>query len=653
MDSRSVGDSKVIWELNRHQHFVLLGKAYWYTGDERYAATFVDQLMWWMDANPPQMGVNWTSSLEAALRAIAWIWALYFFAGSKHLTSSVFKRALQFLFLHGRHIERYLSTYHSPNTHLTGEALGLVYLGSMLPELRTARRWRQRGIDIFVGQVDRQVGRDGVYFEQSTYYQRYTADFLIHLCILGDRNGLEIPRPIRAALQRVLDHLMYIARPDGSTPLIGDDDGGRLLPLDTRARDDFRATLASGAVLFGHPEYRFAAGETTEETLWLHGVEGLHRFEAIQPAAPASASRAFPVGGYLVMRDGWLRNAAYMLIDCGPHGVLNCGHAHADALGFDLSVGGRAMLVDPGTYTYADAGDSGLRDSFRSSPSHNTLVIDGQSSSVPDGPFSWKHVAPVRLERWLSVDRFDFFQGSHAGYARFTKPGNHTRAVLFLKTDYWIVSDRFSSDSPHQIQLRFQCAPEVMLHLTETGARAAAVGSGSPRISLGIATLAECGQFGVDEGWVSREYGRREKAPVCTYSMRSSGGDTHLVTLLVPDVGQEAAIDFVRVQTAQGELLSFRHAPYCDLIGFGGGEGIRADRVNVDCAWCWIRLSESGELIEFILLHARRLEFDNEEVHLSEEPVAYVAGRRRGGRFDVRVGAPAIDHIECPSASLR
>jgi len=30
------GDHKVIWELNRHQHWLALGRAYWLTGDPRY-----------------------------------------------------------------------------------------------------------------------------------------------------------------------------------------------------------------------------------------------------------------------------------------------------------------------------------------------------------------------------------------------------------------------------------------------------------------------------------------------------------------------------------------------------------------------------------------------------------------------------------------
>ena len=76
------GDKKITWELNRHQHFVKLGQAYWLTGDEKYAATFVDHLKSWMDQNPPKLGINWASSLEVAFRSISWLWALAFFKDS-------------------------------------------------------------------------------------------------------------------------------------------------------------------------------------------------------------------------------------------------------------------------------------------------------------------------------------------------------------------------------------------------------------------------------------------------------------------------------------------------------------------------------------------------------------------------------------------
>ena len=74
------GDHKIIWEINRHQHWLGLGRAYQLTGDRRYYDTFVTELEDWMSRNPPLAGVNWASMLELAFRSLSWIWALHFFA---------------------------------------------------------------------------------------------------------------------------------------------------------------------------------------------------------------------------------------------------------------------------------------------------------------------------------------------------------------------------------------------------------------------------------------------------------------------------------------------------------------------------------------------------------------------------------------------
>ena len=50
-----------------------------------------------------------------------------------------------------------------------------------------------------------------------------------------------MPARVDEKLQQLLDFLMYITRPDGKTPLFGDDDGGRLIKLDNRAANDFRS----------------------------------------------------------------------------------------------------------------------------------------------------------------------------------------------------------------------------------------------------------------------------------------------------------------------------------------------------------------------------------------------------------------------------
>src|SRR6266568_1854976 len=75
-----VGDSKVTWELNRHQHFVTLAKAYRLTGEDRFARELFDQWRHWHAENPYPIGINWASSLEVAFRSLSWIWT-YFLLG--------------------------------------------------------------------------------------------------------------------------------------------------------------------------------------------------------------------------------------------------------------------------------------------------------------------------------------------------------------------------------------------------------------------------------------------------------------------------------------------------------------------------------------------------------------------------------------------
>ena len=172
---------------------------------------------------------------------------------------------------------------------------------------------------------------------------------------------------------------MYITRPDGTTPLIGDDDGGRMLPHSRVRTDDFRAVLATGAVLFERGDYKFVAGHLAEETVWLLGLEGVSAFENLSACKPEKNSAAFNSGGYFVMRDGWETTDNYLLVDGGNLGAMSGGHAHADALAIELAAGGRTLLVDPGTYTYHEPVE--MRNYFRSSAAHNTLTIDDESQA--------------------------------------------------------------------------------------------------------------------------------------------------------------------------------------------------------------------------------------------------------------------------------
>lgn len=637
LDVELAGDKKIVWELNRHQYFATLGQAYWFTGDEKYARTFVAHLESWMDQNPPKVGINWASSLEVAFRSISWIWAFYFFNESQALNAKTFTRTLKFLYLNARHLETYLSTYFSPNTHLTGEALGLFYLGTLLPDFKESNRWRSVGLKILTEQLSRHVKPDGVYFEQASYYHRYTADFYTHLLILLRANGENVPLEVETKLKALLDHLMYITRPDGTTPLFGDDDGGRLVMLGSLPSDNFRGTLATGAALFERSDYKYVAGGFAEEALWLLGAVGLREFDSIEAREPAKQSVAFEDAGYYVMRDGWRANANYLRFDCGPHGTLNCGHAHADALSFDLAALGRTILVDPGTYTYT--GSKEMRDWFRSSAAHNTLTVDDESSSTPDGPFSWKSVARCEQVNWISEERFDYVEGKHDGYERLSEPVTHSRAILFLKRDYWVLHDRVISQGPHTLDLHFHFQPcgsvvidNESLKFTET----------NETRGLEIAAFADKGAWRKEDGWVSHCYGEKQLAPTGVFSVTRGA---EIVTFVLPLSGSLISEHSVlEVEAIGGRAFEIAGDKTFDIVMIGNGTRVEMSRLASDFEWAWVRFLDAGRVPdEFVLVGGQKLELEGREILRSARRINYLVATRTQDQFNLKTDDGVLD----------
>jgi len=165
-----VGDSKIIWELNRHQHLITLAKAYLLTGNSQYAQELYDEWYHWWKENPYPIGINWASSLEVGVRALSWLW-IENLVGHCPVTPKCFSGdLLHALGISGRHMERYLSTYFSPNTHLLGEGVALFFIGTLCPQLAAAKRWQKLGWEIILGESEHQVQPDGMHFEQSIYY---------------------------------------------------------------------------------------------------------------------------------------------------------------------------------------------------------------------------------------------------------------------------------------------------------------------------------------------------------------------------------------------------------------------------------------------------------------------------------------------------
>jgi heparinase II/III-like protein len=557
LDAAVVGDSKVVWELSRHQWLVRLGQAYRLTRDERYAELFAETIRDWSRANPPGMGINWTSSLEAAFRLISWCWAFSLFRGSAALTPQLRADLVVGIAGHASRIERYLSYYFSPNTHLTGEALGLFYAGTLLPRLPAAARWRRAGAEILIREADGQILADGVYMEQSTSYQRYTAEIYLHFLILAGVNRISVPDGVVHRVESLLDALVTLCRPDGSLPQIGDTDGGWLLPLEARQPGDGSGVFSTAAAIRRRGDYAWAGGGLTPEALWLLGAERVQIFDRLESAPPPrSPSGLLPHGGYAVMRSGWGREADQVILDVGPLGChFSGGHGHADLLSVQASFGGHPYIVDPGTFRYT--GDEGWRSHYRSTAAHSTVDIDGAGQAVPRGPFGWVSRPGARLVDWESTAGRDVAVGEHRAYCRLADPVTHRRTVILTKSRQCIVVDDLDGRAEHRIDLRFQFAPMLLTldpSLWVRAVRAPTAGllvHAFATVPLKAAVLE--GELDPRQGWVSADYGRHAPAPLLLYSAVARL-PLRILTVLIPTDAPAGPLPSVSAITEHGEL---------------------------------------------------------------------------------------------------
>jgi hypothetical protein len=434
------GDHKIVWELNRHQHWLRLGRAYWLTGDRRYRERALHELSSWLCVNPPLIGINWASMLELGLRSLSWVWAINFFAESSaddrepwlvDLLLALDRQLTQ--------IERNRSHYFSPNTHLLGEALALYVCGRTLPLLARSERWASIGRRILADEVTRQIEPDGFHAERSTHYHRYTLDFYLLALTVARLTGDEAASEFEDAANRLATAARLVADDRGRLPHIGDDDGGSTWPLTGRPVDDISDSLASAAVLLERPELSVAAAP--EETFWLAGhpmFQDAFDIAGRTDGAEPPASGALRQTGYYVSRAA---GKGHLVIDAGPHGYQNGGHAHADALSVTLSVRDVPFLIDTGTGTYT--ADRNVRDRFRSTAAHNTVVVDGRPQSIARGPFHWSHMAHGAERRWIANGAFDYFEGAHGGYT----PLEHRRHLFVSHGDLMIVADLVHGDA--------------------------------------------------------------------------------------------------------------------------------------------------------------------------------------------------------------
>jgi len=501
LDPARVGDHKVVWELNRHQQLVLLAQAWRLTGRREFLDDLCKQMESWFEENPFQCGINFCSALEVAFRSLSWMW-VYHLAGND-MPPACRRSLLTGLYQHGEHLATNLSYYFSPNTHLLGEGVALHAIGRMLAATRRGLQWIETGRRVVQQEWRLQVRADGSHFEQSSYYHVYAVDMFLFDCLLAPPEAEQ-----RQSLTRMAHFLDMLLPPGGDLPSLGDDDGGRFFhPFGARGRFGL-ATLATCGVFLDRPEWIRSPAHLEEQCIWWLGPERSRTPLSRPEEARPRRSEYFDASGLAVMVSADTQAA----FDAGGFGALAAGHSHADALHIVVSHKEQDLLLDPGTYLYADAA---WRNLFRGTAAHNAICVNGHGQADPAGPFSWKNRPAVNILRWQSSECRDV-AAARCSYFGF----EHRRTVVFEKELAVLMildelSDAAGTGAGRNVVEQFWHAGAPIEQLA---AHAFAIG-GDAVLTLAERTTGATRIFeGREVGWRSPAYGCRIAAPVLCVS---------------------------------------------------------------------------------------------------------------------------------------
>lgn len=510
-------DIKVPWELSRCQHFVRLGQAYWITGDEKYPHEFTRQVEHWITSNPWPWGVNWASTMDVAIRAVNWLWGYAFFETSASLDDrfrNIFLKSLQ---EHGRHIYHNLENNGEiTGNHYTADLVGLIYLGILCPQLKNAQAWRDFGLRELEVEMLKQVNADGVHFEGSVSYHRLVLEMFLSATLLAQHNGHAFSQSFLQRLEKMVEFIMHITKPDGTVPLIGDNDNGRLHRLMVWERSsqewvDYRYLLAIGAVMFQRDDFAQAAEGQWQDAFWLlggkHVDEYLNDKKYLQVGNPAvevkKPSIAFGEAGIYVLRE----NSTFVSITLGHVAANGKGnHSHNDALSVEIALDGESFIVDPGSYVYTQ--DYLKRNDFRSTKAHNAPLVDGAETNLFNETqlFRMTQQSKSRVLEWKTMPVV-IFEGECIRSGESSSGLIHNRRIKLAKDgNLVILRDQLHGNRKCLVTMRLTLAAGIVPELFSTTPSIVKLQGQSHTAFLGVYGEADM-KICLRDAWISKSYG--------------------------------------------------------------------------------------------------------------------------------------------------
>ena len=368
-----------LWNFNLHyfEYIHPLAHSYWETGERKYLEKTVQMIRGWIRQNPQSKGGEGWSAYTISLRLTNWI--AYLAAVGEELDDSFHKEMEESIF------EQYVYL----SGHLEKEILGnhyfenlktLVLCGLFFGDTQSLPIY----LHAFRSECREEILPDGMHFELSPMYHKIVLEGLLRVTVVL-RQAEMADAQLEQMAWDMLSTAWSLERGLSRTPLFNDSGDNVAKSLN--------ALLACAS-----------------------------RHLDIAPVYRPTLSHS---GFYIFTAGAWK-----LIVDAGQTGPDYIpGHAHCDAMSFELYRDGKPVLVNCGTYAYQCA----QRHWFRSTEAHNTVQVAGVEQSEIWSTFRLARRSKTRvlevLDNGIRMDMTDY-------------RGNRIRREILLTADTLYIKDQ-------------------------------------------------------------------------------------------------------------------------------------------------------------------------------------------------------------------
>ncbi|ENM3939727.1 heparinase II/III family protein [Vibrio paracholerae] len=372
----------------------------------------------WIAENPAVSGNGW-EPYPLSLRLVNWIkWYNRVKLNKPEIVQSIDLQA--------KALSKQLE-YHILGNHLFANGKALVFSGCFLKGI-AADKYLDSGLKILDREIPEQFLKDGGHFELSPMYHcilLWDLLELLHLAQLSGNSKLNTRvKNWSDVARKGLNWLKAMLHPDGEVSFFND----------------------SAIGIAATPQQIFAYAQSLG--LFVSGDVA----EPLQTLAESGYSRITMPEHSLIFDHAQV----------GPDYLP--GHAHADTLSFEWSVGNQRVFINSGTSMY---GVSHERLRQRKTAAHNTIEVDGHDSSEVWSGFRVARRAKALLESANTSGEWVTVTAAHDGYRRLKGKVTHRRTIA-MAAKQLIVSDQLTGDFKQAVA-HFHLHPDVQANVGADG----------------------------------------------------------------------------------------------------------------------------------------------------------------------------------------